>query len=121
MQILERLKDPHFEGQSNISKGGVRDKGKDLASLINKLNENANLVKLTSDASAGGGATEDDVAVDGLLATDIILAVTQRVPGGNNLALIGYADQKDGSLDLTWTGDPGANAIVEVFVVRALA
>ena len=116
--ILKLLKKDHFEGQKNIGIGAEKGRRQELATLLNDIMKNANLVKLTSDASAGGGATEDDVAVDGLLTTDIILSVSQRVAGGNSLALIGWADQLAGSLDLTWTGDPGAGAIVEVLVLR---
>lgn len=121
LSVLKRLLSDHFSGGKNVAKGNEKGAGNDLVTLLNAVAGNANLVKLASAASAGGGATENDVAVSGLLAADLILAVSQRVAGGNSLALIGWADQKAGSLDLTWTGDPGAGAITEVLVLRALS
>lgn len=127
LKLLTTLLRDHFAGGKNLSRGHEKGISQDLTALLNGLvgNSNdlagkANLFKLTSAASAGGGATENDVVVTGLLTTDVILSVSQRVPGGNNLAPIGWADQKAGSLDLTWTGDPGAGAIVEVLVLRVV-
>lgn len=120
MKVLKKLESGHFEGDRNLNKGSRKGDKQILEEVINEIQENANIVKLTSDASAGGAATEPDLAVTGLLATDIILAVTQKTPGANNLALLGYADQKDGSMDFIYFADPGADAIMEVLVARAL-
>ena len=75
------------------------------------------MTKLTSAASAGGGASEAlDVA--GLRATDEIVAVSQRVAGANDLAMTAWNTQDTDSLTVEWTADPGAGAIVEVLVRR---
>lgn len=66
-------------------------------------------------ASAGGGATEA-LTCTGLTATDIILAVTQRVAGANNTAITGYSGLGSNALTVGWTGDPGSGAIVRVTV-----
>ena len=121
LKALSELKANHFEGGSNLTDGGKKQNGEDLASLLNDVMGNANIVKLTSDAGAGGAATENDLAVSGLLAADTILSVSQRVAGANSLPLLGWADQKDGSLDFVYSADPGAGAICEVLVLRALS
>ena len=72
--VLKLLKANHFEGQKNVGKGHEQGKDQELASLVNNLVQNSNFVKLTSAASAGGGATEQDVVVTGLLATDLIVS-----------------------------------------------
>lgn len=119
MSLQKKIKSNHFEGGKNLTKGGEQDKDQNLAKLIQDLEAEGQVLQLESAASAGGNATEDDVAVAGLLATDEILSVGQRVPGaGVGKTLIGWADQKDGSLDLTWDADPGAGAIVRVAVKR---
>lgn len=118
MSLVEKIKVIHFQGGQNLTQGGKTAKGASLAELIRNLEGEGQVLQLESAASAGGGATEDDVVVAGLLATDEILSVSQRVEGGNSLALIGWSDQQDGSLDLTWTGDPGAGAIVRVAIKR---
>jgi len=121
MKILKKLEAGHFEGDRNLNKGARKGDKQTLEEALADLQENANLVKLTSDAGAGGAATEDDNPVTGLLLTDVILSVTQKTPGANNLPLIGYADQKAGTLDFIYSADPGAGAIVELLVSRALA
>ena len=118
MSLSKKIKSNHFEGGKNLTKGGEQDKDQNLAKLIQDLEAEGQVLQLESAASAGGGATEDDVAVAGLLLTDEILGVSQRVPGANDLALIGWADQKAGTLDLIWAADPGAGAIVLVAVKR---
>ncbi len=119
MSLLKKIKLDHFAGGKNITQGGKRGKGDEhLAELVRNLEDEGQVLQLESAESAGGGATEDDVVVAGLLATDEVLSVTQRVAGGNSLPLLGWSDQKDGSLDLTWSADPGVGAIVKVAVKR---
>lgn len=115
--VLKLLKKDHFEGQKNIGIGAEKGRSQELATLLNNLTKNANLVKLTSDAGAGGNATES-MTVTGLKTTDIILAVTQRVPGAANLTKIGYSAQIADGLDVTWLADPGAGGIIELLVLR---
>ena len=74
--------------------------------------------KYSSAASAGGAATEA-MTFASLEATDTILAVTQKTPGANSVAIIGYGTPGAGSMNITWTADPGAGAVVEIFVLKA--
>src|SRR5690606_40934822 len=51
------------------------------------------------------------LTVTGLLTTDVILAVSQSVPGANDLPLLGFAMGGNADeLDATWSADPGAGA-----------
>lgn len=75
------------------------------------------LVPLDSDASTGGSPTET-LVVDGLRAADQIVAVTQVTPGANPEAVLGWSGQDTDELDVEWTGDPGAGAVVRVLVMR---
>lgn len=75
------------------------------------------IVTLTSAAGAGGNATEA-MTVTGLLTTDTILAVTQKTPGANSLAIIGYSTQATNALTGIWAADPGAGAVIVVTVSR---
>lgn len=88
-------------------------KGFDLGKLLDSKLP----IKLTS-AASGGGAAAETLAVVGLLATDELLAVTQRVPGATGAVLIGYVLDANAEIDLTWDVDPGAGAIVEVLIRR---
>ena len=75
------------------------------------------LFAFSSDAGAGGSSTEA-MTITGLLTTDTILGVAQRVPGGNNLAMIGWNTLITDGMTIVWAADPGANAIVVVLVKR---
>lgn len=77
----------------------------------------ASLQAYTSSAGAGGAATEAMV-LTGLLATDTILAVTQKTPGGNNLPLLGYSTLANNALTGIWSADPGAGAVIVVSIKR---
>lgn len=72
---------------------------------------------ISSDAGAGGAATEA-MTVTGLLATDTVLAVTQRVDGANSLPLLGWNTQAADALTGVWSADPGAGAIIDVTIKR---
>lgn len=72
---------------------------------------------ITSDPSAGGG-TSESLTITGILSSDTILSVTQQTAGANNTAITGYNSLGDDTLTITWTGDPGAGAIVIVSVRR---
>jgi hypothetical protein len=63
-----------------------------------------------------GGASVATVTVSGLSVSDTILAVTQKVQGVNNLPILGWSNQASNALNLHWSADPGANAVVEVLV-----
>lgn len=71
------------------------------------------LSRVLSGASVGGAANEE-LTVAGLLTTSTIYAVTQSVPGANNVAMIGFTNDTNGSLKIIWTADPGAGAKVVV-------
>ena len=119
MKVLSKLGQDHFQAASNITRNGSTKSDKDLATLINELNENSNLVSLDSDAGSGGAAQEA-LVVTGLLATDVILAVSQRVKGANNLPLLSFGSPVADELTCDWSADPGAGSIVRILVVRAL-
>lgn len=70
-----------------------------------------------SAASAGGAVTEA-LTVTGLAATDQILAVSQRVTGANNTSLKSFGAPGTNTLTIGWTANPGAGAIVRVFIRR---
>lgn len=76
-----------------------------------------NLLALSSNAGAGGAATEVMV-VTGLLSTDTILSVSQKVKGTNSLPLLGFNTQANNALTAVWSADPGAGAIILVAVKR---
>lgn len=86
--------------------------------LACRLGDQINIQKYASDASAGGSASEAMV-VSGLSATDTVLAITQKTKGGNSTAIVQYATLIDNGVTITWTANPGANAIVEVLVLKA--
>ncbi len=65
--------------------------------------------------SSGGNATET-LTFTGLASTDDILSVSQRVDGGNLTPIIGWANQTTNALDVTWTADPTAGAIIRIAV-----
>lgn len=83
-----------------------------------KLGDLLNIQVYTSSAGAGGAATEA-MTLTGLAAADTILAVTQKTKGANNLPLLGYTTQAANALTCVWSADPGANAVVQVLVLKA--
>lgn len=70
------------------------------------------------EATSAGGAATETMTFTGLGATDDILSVCQRVDGGAVAAtsLIGWANQAANALDVTWTLDPGAGAVIRIAV-----
>lgn len=70
---------------------------------------------ITCTAGSGGAATEVLVCT-GLVATDTVLAVTQKTPGANSLALIGWSTLASNAITGIWAADPGASAVVQVLV-----
>jgi hypothetical protein len=98
----------------NISIEGTRRAYVDASGIHGQI---ANILALESDASAGGAA-EEVLVIDGLLATDTILSVTQMTPGANDLPLLGYSDQDDDELNVIYSADPGAGAVIVVQVKR---
>lgn len=76
------------------------------------------ILSFTSDAGAGGSATEA-MTVTGLLSTDTILAVSQSVDGANNLPLLGFNTLANDALTGVWSADPGAGSVIVVSVKRS--
>lgn len=72
---------------------------------------------VTCTAGAGGAATEVLVCT-GLLATDTVLAVSQKTPGANSLPLLGWSTLANDAITGIWSADPGAGAVVLVGVKR---
>lgn len=74
---------------------------------------------LDSAASTGGNANET-LTVTGLLTTDKILGVTIQTMGANSVTIEDYesAAGTAGQLDVTFSGDPGAGAVVRVAIER---
>lgn len=78
----------------------------------------AQILTIDSAASAGGSATES-LTFTGLLATDVILALTPMTEGANPAAISEFGAPGAGSLSVTFTADPGAGAVVRALVYRA--
>lgn len=93
--------------------------GNNIAGKVQADASYTNYVALASTASSGGAATEA-VTVTGLLTTDTILAVSQKVKGANSTALNGYNTQIADGLTLSWTGNPGASSVSTVLVSRTV-
>ncbi len=75
-------------------------------------------VVFTSNAAAGGGASEA-LTVTGLKATDTILSV-QHISGGTaTVAVTGWNTQVTDGLTVQFAIDPGAGALVQVVVQPA--
>lgn len=74
-------------------------------------------IVITSNPSVGGAASEAMV-VPGLLSTDTILSVTQKVQGSSNLPLLAFNTLVNNGLTISWVADPGPNAVVIVAIVR---
>lgn len=74
---------------------------------------------VTYEATSAGGAATETLTFTGLAAGDTILSVSQRVDGGNGTPILGWANQTTNALDVTWTADPTAGAIVRIAVLKA--
>lgn len=99
----------HFEGGSNITRGGSKG-NQHLVTLIPQT--------LKSSASAGGAVTEV-LAVAELLKTDVLGGAFQSVAGANKTALVGvFVGPEDGQITCEWSADPGADAIIDIQVLR---
>lgn len=90
--------------------GALSNNGSGVLSYVQTL-------VFTSSAGAGGAASAA-LTVTGLLSTDTVLAVTQKTPGANNLALIGYSTLVNNGITAIWAADPGAGAVITVCVKR---
>jgi hypothetical protein len=58
------------------------------------------------------------MTVTGLLSTDTILSVTQMTPGLGSRPMIGWANQANDALDVSWAVDPSSGSVIVVSVKR---
>jgi len=114
-----KIREDHYEGGQNLNRGGVRDGDEKLADSLRRVDANSQIIALQSDAGSGGGASEA-LTITGLKTDDQVLGVTQRVPGANSLAMIGWNTLVLDGMTIVWAADPGAGAIVVVLVRRPL-
>lgn len=79
------------------------------------------VLNFASAISVGGAAAEAYV-VTGLKTTDTVIAVTQKTDGaGAAVGILSYGTLVANGLTVTYNADPGANAVVNVVVLRAIA
>ncbi len=76
------------------------------------------ILAFTSAAGSGSMSGSEVMTVTGLLATDTILSVSQSVPGGNSLPLLGFNTLANDALTAVFSADPGAGAVIVVAVKR---
>lgn len=89
--------------------------GFDLGEILDGLE-----AKEVTSAATTGGAASETVAAVGLADADSIVAVSQRVPGANNLPLLGWQKTgNDDEIQLDYSANPGAGAIVEILYKKA--
>jgi hypothetical protein len=92
-----------------------------LGVLPNKATEALYGVVAAGSHTTTGGAATEDIEVTGMLATDVPI-VTIQSNGTNNVTLLeSKAKAGGGNITCTFSGDPGADCIVNYIVLRALA
>ena len=79
----------------------------------------SHIVKFAGQPTTAGGAAAEAIAVAGVLATD--LAFVQMVDDGTNNTTIVNAVCTADTLTVTFSGDPGADAVINYQVIRAAA
>ena len=63
-----------------------------------------------------GGSSSETVSAPGLTTSDTICAISQTVAGTNNVPVTGFNTITAGSINVQWSGDPGANAQITLIV-----
>lgn len=111
---LKAIKDIQTRAKSFRGIGGTKIAGK-----VQVDSSYVTYAAYDTTASLGGAATEA-VTCTGLLSTDTILAVSQKVKGANSTALNGFNTLINDGITLSWTGNPGANAVATVLVSRTV-
>jgi hypothetical protein len=71
----------------------------------------------TSTAGTGGSGSQA-MTVTGLLATDNVIAVSQKTGGTNGNPLLGWTTVANNSLTVNWVTDPGPGSVIVVTVLR---
>lgn len=112
-----QLAEDYFAGGQNLTKGHQRGSDAHLAQVLNAKLDAAKIVVLTSAAGAGGAASAA-MTVTGLQTTDVIMSVSQKTKGANNLPLLGWTTQAANALTVQWSADPGAGSVIVVTVKR---
>lgn len=108
LAALKALKDINTKLKTFHTIGGL--------GVIEKTKIGASLVIVSG--AVGSGSASATVTATGLLTTDTIVAVTQRVKGANSLPLLGWSGQLADQLTAVYSADPGANAILDILVQR---
>ncbi len=88
------------------------------ASLSVNSKSLSHVVVYAGQATTAGGAAAEDVTVTGALSTDIAFAVIED-NGTNNVTLLQTLADND-KLTLTFSADPGNDAVVNYQVLRAV-
>ena len=109
---LKAIKDINVRAKNFLRIGGTA-----LQPRVQMDSTYERILAYDSNTSAGGAATEA-LTVTGLLSTDTIIAVSQKTKGANSTALNGYSTLVNDGITASWTGNPGAGAVVTVAVKR---
>ncbi len=92
-----------------------------LGVLPNKATEALYGVVAAGSHTTTGGAATEDIEVTGMLQTDVPI-VTVQDNGTNNVTLLeSKAKAGGGNITCTFSGNPGADTIINYIVLRALA
>jgi len=79
----------------------------------------SHIIKFAGQPTTAGGAAAEAITVTGALATD--LAFVQMVDNGTNNVTIVSAVMTSNTLTVTFSGDPGADAVINYQIIRAAA
>lgn len=111
--LTKAIRGQAFDGNASLNQGQRLLGEKTLEEMLN-----ARLPMVSdSDASVGGAATET-MKVEGLKIGDIVTSVAQVVAGAAVSVLEYAAVTVDGELNVTWSADPTAGAIVRVTFIK---
>lgn len=92
-----------------------------LGSLPNKATEALYGVVAAGSHTTTGGAAAEDIEVTAMLETDVPIVTVQDDGTNNRTLLASKAKAGGGNITCTFSGDPGADLIVNYIVLRALA
>lgn len=100
-------------GATTIQAGAI-----DLAMLSAGITS-SHVVKFGAQYTTTGGAADEGIAIAGVLATD--LAFVQLVDPGTNTVTVSIAVCTVDTLTITFSGDPGNDAVINYQILRAAA
>lgn len=75
------------------------------------------VIKFAAQATTAGGAPAEAITVTGAAATD--LAFVRLVDGGSNTVTVSSWAVTANTLTVTFSGDPGNDAVIDYIIVRA--